>query len=125
MNSASPAVLEPEPIEIDPRPCELCGCTIDDMEELIYLLAADLITQWERADPRDCWRHTGEQEPRAVEMPRAPAQPYRTPQSTIDAFFYVVRLGDPDYLTQWLAQHSVDALHLHRLWEAKCLTAAA
>ncbi len=33
-----PDDLEPDPIEIDPRPCDLCGCTIDrhhrvDMEE--------------------------------------------------------------------------------------------
>ena len=29
MNIAVPADIEPEPIEIDPRPCELCGLTID------------------------------------------------------------------------------------------------
>jgi hypothetical protein len=126
MNVAAAFIeIEPDdPIEIDPRSCDLCGCTIDDLEEVIYLRADDLIAEWERADPRDCWRHTGEQAPRPVEPARASTQPYRTPQSTIDAFFLILRRGDQDYLTRWLAQHPLDALNLHRLWEAKCLTVA-
>src|SRR5258705_11360394 len=32
MNAISPIQLEPEPLEIDPRPCELCGLTIDRHE---------------------------------------------------------------------------------------------
>ena len=32
--NASPAVLEPEPLEIDPRPCGLCGLTIDRHERV-------------------------------------------------------------------------------------------
>jgi hypothetical protein len=118
MNSASAAVLEPEPIEIDPRPCDLRGCTIEDFEELIYLRAADLIAEWERADPRNFWRHTGEQPPRAVTVARV-AQSYHTPQSSIDAFWYVVRLDDPDYLTRWLEQHPLDASALCKLWEGR------
>jgi hypothetical protein len=117
MNSASPAELEPDPIEIEP--CELCGCAIEDLEELIYLRAADLIAQWERADPRDRWRHTGEQPPRTVEPSPTAAQPYRTPQSTIDAFWYVANLNDADYLKRWLAEHPRDVTALQKLWEAK------
>ena len=119
MNTAAPAMLEPDPIEINPRPCELCGCPIEDLEELIYLRAADLIAQWERADPRDRWRHTGEHPARTIETPRAAAQPYQTPQSTVDAFWYVVRLDDPDYLARWLEQHPLDASALCKLWEGK------
>jgi hypothetical protein len=97
----------PAPIEIDPLgaayatpdapTCEQCGCVIEDLEALIYLRAADLIAQWELADPRDAWRHTGEQPPRVVDAPPA-AQPYRTPQSTIDAFMFVARNHDAAYL---------------------------
>jgi hypothetical protein len=106
----------PDPLEIEP--CEL-GCAIEDLEELIYLRAADLIAQWERADPRDRWRHTGEQPPRTVEPAPAAAQPYRTPQATIDAFMYVARLDDPEYLARWLADHKRDAAHLLKIWKAK------
>ena len=112
MSIADTAEIELEPIKIDPPP-------IEELEELIYLRAADLIAQWERADPRDCWRHTGEQPPRAIESAPTAAQPYRTPQSTIDAFWYVASLDDPDYLKRWLAEHPRDVAALQKLWEAK------
>src|SRR5437016_9814027 len=111
----SPDQIESESIEIEP--CELCGCAIEDFEELIYLRAADLIAQWERADPRDNWKYTGEHPPRG--LPAPPAPPYRTPQATIDGFWYVAGLGDADYLTRWLAQHPLDVTALQKLWEAK------
>jgi hypothetical protein len=110
-----PADIEPDPIEIER--CELCGCAIEDFEALIYLRAAELVEQWERADPRDNWKHTGEHPPRRQPVP--PAPPYRTPQSTIDAFWYVAGLDDPEYLTCWLAQHPLDVTALQKLWEAK------
>jgi hypothetical protein len=110
------AQLEPDP-QTEPRFCEYC----EDLEILIALLAADLIEQWERADPRDNWKHTGEHPPRR--QPPPPAQPYRTPQATIDAFWYVVRLDDPDYLARWLVQHPLDATALQALWEAKHVVA--
>jgi hypothetical protein len=62
------------------------------------------------------------EEPALAEPPR---RRYQTPQSTIDAFWYVVRLDDTDYLGRWLADHPLDAPHLHEIWRAKCLTAAA
>ncbi len=117
MNAAA-LMCEPEPIEIDPRACALCGYTIEDLEELIYLRAADLIAEWERADPRDRWRHTGEQPPRAVGNP-ATAQSYNTPQATIDAFFYVVGLADPEKFKAWLVAHPKDAQFLIKLLEGK------
>jgi hypothetical protein len=113
----APVDIEPDPIEIEP--CELCGCAIEDLEELIYLRAADLIAQWERADPRDSWKHTGEHPPRRQPTPTEPARPYRTPQATIDAFWHVASLDNADYLKRWLARHPRDVETLQKLWEAK------
>jgi hypothetical protein len=94
---------------------------IEDLEALIYLRAADLVEQWERDDPRDNWKHTGEAPPKNCtdEEQFSRTRPYRTPQSTIDAFWYVASLDDPDYLTRWLAQHPRDVVALQKLWEAK------
>jgi hypothetical protein len=87
-----------------------------DVEEVIFLRADELVALWELADPRDCWRYTNELPP--VEPP-AKANPYRTPQSTIDAFLYVARNHDADYLARWLEKHPQDAAALIKLWEAK------
>jgi hypothetical protein len=46
-------------------------------------------------------------------------QPYRTPQSTIDAFWYVARLEDVEYLAKWLDRHPLDAPALYKLWEGR------
>jgi hypothetical protein len=53
--------------------------------------------------------------------PRSPlVAHYRTSQSVIDAFFYVARLDDPEYLRQWFAQHSLDTPFLcKQLLESK------
>jgi hypothetical protein len=134
-SSISPG-REPDPIEIDPRPCEWCGLTIDqhrmvdigegpeffcdELETQIYLEAADLVRQWELADPRDRWRHTGEAQPKPSAAPRpCAARPYRTPQATIDAFLYVVSLRDRDCLAKWLARHPADRAELLRIWKGK------
>jgi hypothetical protein len=64
------AAREPEPIEIDPRPCQSCGGTIDQHERVdtpegpeffcaeLDDGAADIMRRWELADPRDAWRYT-------------------------------------------------------------------
>jgi hypothetical protein len=124
MTQPTAAELEPELIEIER--CELCGCAIEDLEELIHLRAADLITQWELADPRDAWRHTGEAPPpehiRNSDIGARPApasRPYATAQSTVDAFFYVARNHDDAYLAAWLERHPADEAFLLSLWEAK------
>jgi hypothetical protein len=112
-----PAEIEPNQIEIEP--CELCGCAIEDLEELIYLRAADMIAQWERADPRDRWRHTGEPPPATSDIPNARPEPYRPAQSTIDAFWFVINLRDPERFKAWLADHPQDAPTLLKLLEPK------
>ena len=120
------------PIEIDPRPCEWCGLTIDQhhmvddgegpeffCEEIISADAADIVQRWELSDPRDSWRHTGEPRPRVQSDAEPRRQPYRTPQSTTDAFLYVLRLDDAPYLARWLRQHPADAPFLMQIYEAK------
>jgi hypothetical protein len=86
-------------------------------EQEIMLRTADMVRQWELADPRDRWRHTDG--PRPTSHPEPPArEPYSVPQSTIDAFRYVLRRGDPDYLAAWLADHPLDAPALFKIWKA-------
>ncbi len=85
--------------------------------------AADIVRRLEMADPRDRWRHTGDSPPpsevRNGPMPAATPKPCHTPQATVDAFLYVLRLGDADYLSRWLAQHPGDAPYLLKIWERK------
>ncbi|MFY9953199.1 hypothetical protein [Bradyrhizobium sp.] len=46
-------------------------------------------------------------------------RPYRTAESTIDAFWYLVRMNDPDRLKAWPADHMRDAPTLLGLLEAR------
>ena len=140
MNVAAPAEIEPNLISIDPRPCGLCGRTIDQHEcvddgegpEFFCYPDDDLVKQWELADPRDRWKHTGEPPPpasvRNSDISARPAdkpQQYRTPQATVDAFFYVLKTKDAAGIAEWLAAHPQDERHLQKIWEQKCSTAAA
>jgi len=68
--------------------------------------AAQIVRQWEMADPRDRWHHTGELPPGNAEPPAASRRKAAVPQSTVDAFKFVVALGDPDHLARWLRGHS-------------------
>jgi hypothetical protein len=138
MNVAALSDIEPEPIAIDPRPCGLCGRTIDQHEridtpegpEFFCYPADDIVTCWELADPRDAWRHTGEAPPpenfRNSDIQGAAGKPpqYRTPQSVVDAFWYVVQTQDPASIGAWLADHPSDKTYLRKILEQKCLTAA-
>jgi hypothetical protein len=134
MNVASPFTLEPGTIEIDSRPCKFCGRPIDQHHcidegedpEVFCWDEDDIVKCWELADPRDAWKHTGAPPPpkhlRNSDISARPAdqpRPYRTPQSTIDAFSYVVSLGDSNRLARWLANHPADARHLFKIWKAK------
>jgi hypothetical protein len=140
-----PEPLELDPIEIDPRPCGECGLTIDrhrrvdalegpefycdDLEIQIHLDACALVRRWELADPRDRWKWTGGAPPALSslngEASRFPTKSTQVKelhfpkasvaQSTIDAFWYVVRLGDADYLGDWLDRHPLDAPYLVKL----------
>jgi hypothetical protein len=105
--------------QLAPSTCERCGCVIEDWEELIHLRAADLVTQWELADARDAWQHTGAKRRRPTPAPTPRSQAYATPQSVIDAFLHVARNHDADYVAKWLAKHPEDIATLTKHWEAK------
>jgi hypothetical protein len=85
----------------------------EDEKYLLQRQAADLariIERWEADDAK---------------RPAAPLikkLPYRTPQTTIDAFWYVVRLNDQPHLLRWLSEHPKDAAYLEKLLEDKCRT---
>jgi hypothetical protein len=147
-------VHNPDPLEIDPRPCGHCGLTIDrhdrdDTPEGPLFFCTDLsadeltfdelecraelrrqeevaamVELWERADPRDCWRHTGEPPP-PIEVrngpietapPRAP-EAYRPAASTVDAFRLLIKTGDAARARAWLADRPKDAPYLLLLLE--------
>lgn len=128
-----------EIVTVDPRPCENCGMLLDDhftiegpkgpehfcqpLDVALHLRALRLQEAWERADPRDAWRHTGEAPPpdSVRNGPRAAVEPafYRTAQSTVQAFWYVVALKDPEKLAAWLRDRERDAPFLLKLLEAK------
>jgi hypothetical protein len=127
--------LVPSPIEIDSRPCELCGCTIDRHEmidngegpeffcidyfpEELSLAelerraemrrqeeVAAIIARWETLGPPD------------IPPPREP-EPYRPAKSTIDAFRFVAATGDVVRLKAWLADRPKDAPLLLALLES-------
>jgi hypothetical protein len=127
---AHPINGEALPIEIDPRPCVLCGHTIDEHEcidqgegpEFFCYPYDDIVTRWELADPRDAWRHTGEKPPPAhvrnsdisPRPARKPGPSYRTPVATVDEFKFVARQGNAVALAAWLADHPLDAPALLR-----------
>jgi hypothetical protein len=87
--------------------------------------AAQIVRRWEFADPRDRWLHTGEPPPAPGVEQSSKKEAYCTPQSTVDAFWCVVQQDDGARLARWLSEHPFDVSHLTKLWEAKCLTAAA
>ncbi|TFV75361.1 hypothetical protein E4K64_16485 [Bradyrhizobium frederickii] len=79
--------------------------------------AARLIRDWEMADERDRHRWTGELPP-VQQVVVAQKLPHRPAQSTVDAFRYVMRVGDPERLTAWLRNHPDDAPALLEMLEA-------
>jgi hypothetical protein len=46
-------------------------------------------------------------------------RPYRTPQSTIDAFWHLVQLNDPARLKAWLQDRPRDRQTLRDLYEER------
>jgi RecA-family ATPase len=79
------ATAEPEPIEIDSELCRWCGLPIDqharidtgegpefrcdELEVQIHLDAEERVRRWEKADPRDRWKHTDDEPPPHAEIP--------------------------------------------------------
>jgi hypothetical protein len=125
---ARKSILSPEELELaaqarkafyaKPRTAECCECAVEAADEVTFLRADDLVTQWELPDPRDSWRHTGESPPQPEEEIQKP-RPYRTAQSTIDAFWYVVGSNDSARLIAWLDDHPHDKEFLCKLLDDK------
>jgi hypothetical protein len=143
MNAISPDTLEsdePLPLELDPRPCGLCGLTIDRHEQvddgegpIFYCpdLSPDEMTLDElerRAELRRQedvaailarWDAMDAMDGAAVIPPPGKPEPYRPAASTVDAFWFVVGLDDPARLEAWLLDRPKDAPTLLELMEAK------
>jgi hypothetical protein len=138
MNIAAAHTPEPNPIEIDSRPCGLCGLTIDrhdmvdDGEGPEFFCAdispdelmldelerrAELIQQEEVA--AIFARLEAMDDPSKRLPPRSEPEPYRPAQSTVDAFWFVVGLSDPERFRAWLADRPKDAPFLLELLEGK------
>jgi hypothetical protein len=127
----------PPPIEIDARPCELCGLTIDrhEMEDdgdgplffcadlspdemtLIELERRAVLIEREevraimaRMDAMGGWP--------ADNLPPREPEPYRPAASTVDAFRLVAAAGDVGRLKAWLADRPKDAPLLLALLES-------
>jgi hypothetical protein len=131
----------PAPLALDPRPCELCGLTIDrhhmvdngDGPEFFCLdLSPDemtlpelerraemrrqeegaaIIARWEAMD-----EEISRQKP--ATPPRGP-EPYRPAASTVDAFLYLVTTDDAPRVRAWLVDCPNDAPFLLDLLESK------
>jgi hypothetical protein len=80
--------------------------------------AAQLVRGWELSDLRDRHRWTGELPPKPEPFEWPPCRPYKTPQSTIDAFHFVLQTGDQERISSWIRNHPDDAPSLIRLVEA-------
>jgi hypothetical protein len=134
MNAISPGQIEPDPIEIDPRPCGLCGLTIDRHEmtddgDGPLFFCADIdpddmtLIELER---RNVLRFREEVAAILAAMPDCPPilprsepEPYRPAQSTADAFLFVVAAGgDIGRIRSWLADRPKDAPLLLALLES-------
>jgi hypothetical protein len=91
-------------------------------EMALAFMSADLME--EKYDPLNYfWQILGQWEADYAKRSKpAKAKPklYEPPESTVQAFWYVVRQNDESYLTCWLAEHPKDASYLKSLLEAKC-----
>ena len=131
------ALINLDLLEIDPRPCEFCGLTIDrhemvdsgegpeffcadlspDEMTLVELeRRAELIRQEEVA--AIVARLEAIDDPSKRLLPRLEPEPYRPAQSTVGAFRMVAASGDVARLTAWLADRPKDAPLLIALLES-------
>jgi hypothetical protein len=128
------APTETSLLAIDPRPCTLCGLTIDRHEmvdrgegpEFFCLdLAPDELTLPELERRAELRRQEDiaailarwEALPAPEPLPRR-AEPYRPAASTVDAFRLVAAAGDVGRLKVWLADRPKDAPLLLALLES-------
>jgi hypothetical protein len=124
----------PAPIEMDPRPCELCGLTVDRHEvvddgdgPIFYCLdlSPDEMTLPElerRAELRrqeDVAAILASMPDSPPLVPRSEPEPHRPAQSTVDAFWCVVGLGDAEHFKAWLRDRPKDTPYLLELLETK------
>jgi hypothetical protein len=134
--------VELAPIEMDPRPCGLCGLTVDrhdmvdhgegpefycadvspddmtlpELERRAELRRQeDIAGIFARWDIMDAEREAMAREPATRREPK----PYRTPEATAAAFLYLVSLGEPERLEAWLAARPQDVPCLLELLESK------
>jgi hypothetical protein len=127
------ALVRAELEEDEPTNAEL-AVEYDAAERWKHL--ADVVSpmplQWDLADPRDRWRHTGEPPPpenvRNGDISGRPVntrQAYHPPKATRQAFWHVVRNADRKALNNWLARHPADAPFLLKIWKEKNARQAA
>jgi hypothetical protein len=136
MNAISPEQIL-EPIAIDPRPCELCGLTIDrhdivDDGDGPLFFCADILPDEMTLDELERRAELIRQEEVAAILVRMDAlagpvdlalvvrepEPYRPAASTIDAFRFVAASGDIGRLKAWLLARPSDAQFLLALLES-------
>jgi hypothetical protein len=129
-----PDWFELYPLEIEPRPCKLCGLrvdrheTVDDGEGPLFYcpdLSPDDMTL-EELERRAELRRQEDVAAILAAMPECPLivpvdkppEPYRPSQSTVDAFRLVAAGGDVGRLKAWLADRPKDAPLLLALLES-------
>jgi hypothetical protein len=128
---------ETDLLAIDPRPCELCGLTIDRHEmvddgEGPEFFCVDFLPDemtLPELERRDVLRFREEVAAMIARMdamgrpdilrPREP-EPYRPAESTANAFRLVAAAGDVGRLKAWLADRPKDAPLLLALLETSC-----
>ena len=124
---------EPDPIEIDPRPCGFCCLTINrhlrvDTPEGPEFFCPDLSPDEMTLPELERRAELRRQEDVAAilrrfdavdcsEVPAAEPPTYRTAASTVEAFRFVASLGDPERLKAWLLNHPEDTPTLLKLLE--------
>jgi hypothetical protein len=138
LSAASIAPGRPDPtlLEIDPRPCELCGLTVDRHEmvddedgPIFYCVDLDLdeLTLEElerRAELRRqediaaiiAWMDATDSPAEILPIGKPPV--HRPAVSTIAAFRYLVAMGDVAHLKGWLGDRPKDAPLLLALLES-------
>jgi hypothetical protein len=130
------AVTAPSPLEIDPRPCDWCGLTIDrhvmvddgdGPEHHCPDLSPDEMTL-DELERRSELRRQEEvaaifarleamDDPSKRLPPRYEPKPYRPARSTVAAFRYLAAAGDVERIKVWLADRAMDAPYLLSLLE--------